>query len=62
MGGLGYLLFTAWLNYTQYGARGWDLLPHSDAIRDIPYILADWGRKIVGTFSSGGARAAYSAV
>ncbi|TQS31996.1 hypothetical protein Golomagni_07706, partial [Golovinomyces magnicellulatus] len=32
-----YLIFGSWINHTRYGARGWDLLPHGDTIRDIPY-------------------------
>lgn len=59
---ISYLLFSAWINYTRNGARGWDLLPHSDTIRDVPYIVGDWGRKIVGTMSGGGSRGGYSAV
>ena len=62
MGLLAYIVFTAWINYTQHGARGWDLLPHSDTIRDVPYIIGDWGRKIVSTLSGGGSRGGYSAV
>ncbi|MCJ1475418.1 hypothetical protein MMC13_004080, partial [Lambiella insularis] len=46
---LAYLIFGSWLNYSRYGARGWDLLPHGDTIRDIPYILQDWFRKVVDT-------------
>ena len=62
MGLLAYIIFTAWINYTQHGARGWDLLPYSDTIRDVPYILGDWGRKIVSTLNGGGSRGGYSAV
>ncbi|MCJ1352879.1 MAG: hypothetical protein MMC33_002863 [Icmadophila ericetorum] len=57
-----YLIFGSWLNYSRYGARGWDLLPHSDTIRDVPYILQDWGRKVVETVQGGGSRGGYSAV
>ncbi len=57
-----YFAFFSWVNYNKYGARGWDLLPHSDTLRDLPYILADLGRKIVGTVSGGGSRSGYSAV
>ena len=62
MGLLAFVLFTAWINYTRHGARGWDLLPYSDTIRDVPYILGDWGRKIVSTLNGGGSRGGYSAV
>jgi hypothetical protein len=57
-----YLIFGSWLNYNRYGARGWDLLPHGDTIRDIPYIFKDFGRKVVSTVQSPGSRGGYSAV
>ncbi|KAI9789545.1 MAG: hypothetical protein M1816_005952 [Peltula sp. TS41687] len=44
----------------------WDLLPHSDTIRDIPYLMKDFTRRVVNTVSSGGggggSRGGYSAV
>ena len=57
-----YFVVSAWINATRYGAQGWDLVPHADTLRDLPYILSDWWRKIVGTFSGGGSRGGYSAV
>jgi len=57
-----YLIFGSWLNYNRYGARGWDLLPHGDTIRDIPYMLKDFGRKVVNTVQSPSSRGGYSAV
>lgn len=57
-----YLIFGSWLNYNRYGARGWDLLPHGDTIRDIPYIVKDIGRKVVNVVQSPGSRGGYSAV
>lgn len=58
-----YLIFGSWLNYNRYGARGWDLLPHGDTIRDIPYLMQDWIRRVVNTLQgSGGSRGGYSAV
>ncbi|KAF2683558.1 autophagy protein-like protein Atg27 [Lentithecium fluviatile CBS 122367] len=57
-----YLIFGSWLNYNRYGARGWDLLPHGDTIRDIPYIFKDFGRKVINTVQSPGSRGGYSAV
>jgi hypothetical protein len=57
-----YLIFGSWLNYNRYGARGWDLLPHGDAIRDIPYMVKDLGRKVVGAVQNPGSRGGYSAV
>jgi hypothetical protein len=53
-----YVIMGAWMNYTKYGARGVDLLPHSDTIRDIPYIIKDMLRRLQGGNSRGG----YSAV
>ncbi|KAI9701202.1 MAG: hypothetical protein M1836_001871 [Candelina mexicana] len=57
-----YLIFGSWLNYNRYGARGWDLLPHGDTIRDIPYLLKDWIRRVINTVQGGGSRGGYSAV
>lgn len=57
-----YLIFGSWLNYNRYGARGWDLLPHGDTIRDMPYIAKDFARKVVGTVQGSGSRGGYAAV
>ncbi|KAL9604909.1 MAG: hypothetical protein Q9179_001675 [Wetmoreana sp. 5 TL-2023] len=57
-----YLIFGSWLNYNRYSARGWDLIPHSETIRDIPYIFKDWMRRVVNTLQGGGSRGGYSAV
>ncbi|KAF2815750.1 uncharacterized protein BDZ99DRAFT_457715 [Mytilinidion resinicola] len=57
-----YLIFGSWLNYNRYGARGWDLLPHGDTIRDVPYILKDWARRVANTLQGPGSRGGYSAV
>ncbi|KAL4917784.1 autophagy-related protein 27 [Aspergillus aurantiobrunneus] len=57
-----YLIFGSWLNYNRYGARGWDLLPHGDTIRDVPYLFQDWLRRVVNTFQGTGSRGGYSAV
>ncbi|KAL3436631.1 autophagy-related protein 27 [Aspergillus tetrazonus] len=57
-----YLIFGSWLNYNRYGARGWDLLPHGDTLRDIPYLFQDWLRRVVNTFQGTGSRGGYSAV
>ncbi|PGH28237.1 hypothetical protein AJ80_00128 [Polytolypa hystricis UAMH7299] len=62
LGTSAYLIFGSWLNYNRYGARGWDLLPHGDTIRDIPYLMKDWGRRVVNTVQGPGARGGYSAV
>nr|CDP30495.1 Putative Autophagy protein Atg27 [Podospora anserina S mat+] len=57
-----YLIFGSWLNYNRYGARGWDLLPHGDTLRDVPYLLKDWMRRALNTIQSSGSRGGYSAV
>ncbi|KFY70641.1 hypothetical protein V499_09024 [Pseudogymnoascus sp. VKM F-103] len=57
-----YLIFGSWLNYNRYGARGWDLLPHGDTIRDIPYLAKDWSRRVFNTVQDSGSRGGYSAV
>ncbi|KAK9784093.1 putative Autophagy-related protein 27 [Seiridium cardinale] len=63
LGTASYLIFGSWLNYNRYGARGWDLLPHGDTIRDIPYLLKDWTRRVLSTVqgSGSGSRGGYSA-
>ncbi|KAL8654078.1 MAG: hypothetical protein Q9226_003576 [Calogaya cf. arnoldii] len=62
LGTAAYLIFGTWLNYNRYSARGWDLVPHSETIRDIPYIFKDWMRRVVNTLQGGGSRGGYSAV
>ncbi len=62
MGVAAYLIFGSWLNYNRYSARGWDLVPHSDTIRDLPYLFRDWIRRVVETVQGGGSRGGYSAV
>ena len=57
-----YLIFGSWLNYNRYGARGWDLVPHGDSIRDLPYTVKEWSKSLVGVVQSGGSRGGYSAV
>ncbi|KFZ22688.1 hypothetical protein V502_02834 [Pseudogymnoascus sp. VKM F-4520 (FW-2644)] len=57
-----YLIFGSWLNYNRYGARGWDLLPHGDTIRDAPYLVKDWSRRVFNTVQDSGSRGGYSAV
>ena len=57
-----YIIFGSWLNYNRYGARGWDLIPHGDTIRDIPYIIKDWGSSMAERLRGGDSRGGYSAV
>lgn len=57
-----YIIFGSWLNYNRYGARGWDLVPHGDTIRDLPYIVKDLGSNMMDKVRGGGSRGGYSAV
>lgn len=57
-----YLIFGSWLNYNRYGARGWDLVPHGDTIRDMPYLFKEWTRRVLNTVQGTGSRGGYSAV
>lgn len=57
-----YLIFGSWLNYNRHGARGWDLLPHGDTIRDVPYLLKDFGRRIVDTVQGGQTSQGYNRI
>ncbi|KAK4706050.1 autophagy-related protein 27, partial [Phenoliferia sp. Uapishka_3] len=36
-----YFVGGMYYNYSQYGATGWDMVPHRDVWRDLPYIVAD---------------------
>ena len=71
-----YVIYSAFLNYSRYGAgSGWDLLPHSDTLRDMyhppfyyllicrPYLLRDFVNHVISTVKGGGSsRGGYSAV
>ena len=57
-----YIIFGSWLNYNRYGARGWDLIPHGDTIRDIPYVAKDWVGNMADRLKGGDSRGGYSAV
>ena len=58
-----YIIFGSWLNYNRYGARGWDLIPHGDAIRDVPFAVKEWSGGMLDRLKgSGGSRGGYSAV
>jgi autophagy-related protein 27 len=57
-----YIIFGSWLNYNRYGARGWDLIPHGDTIRDIPYLVKEWTGDLIERMKGGGSRGGYSAV
>ncbi|KAK0285194.1 type II membrane protein [Friedmanniomyces endolithicus] len=57
-----YIIFGSWLNYSRYGARGWDLIPHGDTLRDLPYLVKEWVGGLADRMKSGGSRGGYSAV
>lgn len=57
-----YIIFGSWLNYNRYGARGWDLVPHGDFIRDLPYIAKDWASNVNERIRGSSLRGGYSAV
>nr|OQO26759.1 hypothetical protein B0A51_05643 [Rachicladosporium sp. CCFEE 5018] len=57
-----YIIFGSWLNYNRYGARGWDLIPHGDTIRDLPYLVKDFASSTMGRLKVGESRGGYSAV
>ena len=41
LGFAGYLILGAYHNRTTYGATGWDMVPHRDVWRDLPYVVSD---------------------
>ena len=70
-----YVIYSAFLNYSRYGAgSGWDLLPHSDTLRDMysslelcmlivsPYLMRDFANHVISTLKGGSSRGGYSAV
>lgn len=57
-----YIILGSWLNYNRYGARGWDLIPHGDTIRDIPYIVKEFAGNMIDRVKGGDSRGGYSAV
>jgi len=42
-----YFALGAYYNYNNYGASGWDLVPHRDFWRDVPHLLSDLIRGIL---------------
>lgn len=62
-----YLGIGVWYNYSHYGSNGWDLLPHRDFWREVPYMAQDAFRHVRRTMSepysvSGMGRAGYEPV
>ncbi|BFZ61129.1 type II membrane protein [Saitoella coloradoensis] len=40
-----YIIVGSFLNYNRYGATSWsDLLPHAESLRDLPWLMKDFGR------------------
>jgi len=53
----------AYYNYNNYGASGWDLVPHRDFWRDVPYLFRDLFASIFSNRRSySGARGGYVSV
>ena len=59
-----YIIFAGFFNYSRYGAsNAWDIIPHSDTLRDLPFLFKDFIAGIVNTIKGGGGiRAGYNAV
>ena len=56
-----YLIMGVFVNYSKYGSTGIDVLPHSDTIRELPYLVSDWLKAVVRTFKDGN-RGGYTSV
>ncbi|SGY14312.1 BQ5605_C010g06137 [Microbotryum silenes-dioicae] len=56
LGTMAYFALGTWNNYTQYGATGWDAIPHRDVWRDLPYVVGDLFK------GRGSTRSGYSAL
>ncbi|KAF8514148.1 autophagy-related protein 27 [Gautieria morchelliformis] len=62
---VGYFAVGAYYNYNNFGATGWDLVPHRDFWRDVPYLLRDFTDHLCSTLRpgrQGGSRRGYMAV
>lgn len=53
-----YLVGGMWYNHTQYGASGWDLVPHRDFWREAPYLARDAVQHVVRAATSSASRGA----
>jgi len=40
-----YFALGAYHNYSTYGATGWDMIPHRDMWRDLPWVVSDLVRR-----------------
>ncbi|GMK57085.1 hypothetical protein CspeluHIS016_0309250 [Cutaneotrichosporon spelunceum] len=57
-----YFVFGGLYNHQQYGARGWDLVPHRDFWRELPSLSRDFGGHVVGNVRSSTGRGGYSSL
>ncbi|PVG00393.1 hypothetical protein CPB86DRAFT_755026 [Serendipita vermifera] len=57
-----YFAIGAYHNYTTYGASGWDLVPHRDFWRDVPFLLRDLAQHLLSSVRGGPSRGGYHAV
>ncbi|RIB30509.1 autophagy-related protein 27-domain-containing protein [Gigaspora rosea] len=51
IGFLGYLVIGIAYNHHTYNSHGWDLLPHRDFWRSVPYMLSDLSKNILNYIS-----------
>lgn len=51
VGFIAYMCVGMWNNYSQYGAAGWDLLPHRDFWREFPYLVKDAAQHVFRSVS-----------
>ncbi len=59
---IAYFALGAVYNHQQYGARGWDLVPHRDFWRELPALGRDFGGHVVGNVRSSTGRGGYSSL
>jgi len=63
LGLLAYFGLGAYYNYNHYGSTGWDLIPHRDFWREVPYLIEDLVSYLFSSVrSGGGSRSGYVSV
>ncbi|KAG8906920.1 hypothetical protein FRB99_005694 [Tulasnella sp. 403] len=62
LGVLAYFGLGAYYNYNNYGSTGWDLVPHRDFWREVPYLIEDLVSYLFSSVRSGGSRSGYRRV
>jgi hypothetical protein len=62
VGLIGYLILGSLYNQQQYGARGWDLVPHRDFWRELPTLVADLGGHLFQNVRTSTGRGGYSSL